>query len=89
VVLLSPISISSEWVTKEYSYAIRLRKKVIPAMIKPCDVPFALNTINYVDFVNEKYNVALNKLLLALEGVALPIAPATGLNRLSKKLAHA
>jgi len=55
-------------------------------MIKPCDVPFALNTINYVDFVNEKYNVALNKLLLALEGVALPIAPATGLNRLSKKL---
>jgi hypothetical protein len=86
VVLLSPHSVQSEWVAKEYSYALRLRKKVVPAMIKPCDVPFALNTINYVDFVNEEYDLAVNKLLGALGGVARPVPPATGLKKLSTKL---
>ena len=86
VVLLSPDSVQSEWVAKEYSYALRLRKKIVPAMIKPCDVPFALNTINYVDFVHEEYATALNKLLLALDGVALAVATVKGLKRLSKKL---
>jgi hypothetical protein len=86
VVLLSPNSIQSEWVAKEYSYALRLRKKVVPAMIKPCDVPFALNTINYVDFVNDDYDLAANKLLGALGGVPRPVPPATGLKKLSKNL---
>jgi hypothetical protein len=86
VVLLSPDSLQSEWVSKEYSYALRLRKKVVPAMIKPCDVPFALNTINYVDFVNEDYDLAINKLLGALGGVPRPVPPVTGLKKLSKKL---
>ena len=86
VVLLSPDAIQSEWVAKEYSYALRLRKKVVPAMIKSCDVPFALNTINYVDFVNDDYDLAVNKLLGALAGVPRPVQPATGLKKLSKKL---
>ena len=46
VVLLSPDSIQSEWVAKEYTYALINRMKIVPAMIKPCSVPFALNTIN-------------------------------------------
>jgi len=86
VVLLSPASIQSEWVAKEYSYALRLRKKVVPAMIKPCDVPFALNTINYVDFVHDEYEVALNKLLKALDGIPRPITPVKGVKKLSRKL---
>ena len=86
VVLLSPDSVQSEWVAKEYSYALRLRKKIVPAMIKFCEVPFALNTINYVDFINEEYATAVNKLLVALDGVPLPIAPVTGLKRLTGKL---
>ena len=86
VVLLSPSSIQSEWVAKEYSFALRLRKKVVPAMIKPCEVPFALNTINYVDFVHEEYATALNKLLLALDSVARPEMPETGWKKLSRNL---
>jgi hypothetical protein len=86
VVLLSPDSIQSEWVSKEYSYALRLRKKVVPAMIKPVDVPFALNTINYVDFVNEDYDIALNKLLLALDGAPKPVPPLKGLKKFSRSL---
>jgi hypothetical protein len=86
VVLLSPDAIQSEWVTKEYSYALRLRKKVVPAMVKSCDVPFALNTINYVDFVNNEYEVALNKLLGALGGVLRPLPPTRGMKKISKQL---
>lgn len=86
VVLLSPDSLQSEWVAKEYSYALRLRKRVVPAMIKPCDVPFALNTINYVDFVHEDYDVAINKLLGALGGLPRVVAPVTGFKKLAKKL---
>jgi hypothetical protein len=86
VVLLSPDSVKSEWVAKEYSYALRLRKKVIPAMIKPCEVPFALNTINFVDFVHEDYDVAVNKLLGALGGVPRTLPPVTGWKKFAKNL---
>lgn len=86
VVLLSPDSLQSEWVAKEYSFALRLRKRVVPAMIKPCDVPFALNTINYVDFVHDEYAFALNRLLLALDGVPRPVMPVKGLKKLFRTL---
>lgn len=86
VVLLSPDSVQSEWVSKEYSYALRLRKKIVPAMIRQCDVPFALNTINYVDFINAEYAIAVNKLLVALGSEPLPELPVTGLKKFFKKL---
>lgn len=85
-VLLSPDSIQSEWVSKEYNYALRLRKKIIPAMIKMCEVPFALNTINYVDFINDEYETALNKLLVAIGSVPRPEVPPTGIKKLYKRL---
>jgi hypothetical protein len=86
VVLLSPNSVQSEWVAKEYSYALRLHKKVVPAMIKPSEVPFALNTINYVDFVHEDYDTAINKLLRALGGAPRAVPPATGWKKFSRNL---
>jgi hypothetical protein len=86
VVLLSPDSIQSEWVAKEYSYALRLRKKIVPGMIKQCDVPFALNTINYVDFINDDYATAVNKLLVAIGGTPQPNIPTSRTERLLKRL---
>ena len=86
VVLLSPNSIQSEWVEKEYSYAIRLRKKIIPAMIKLCAVPFSLHTINYVDFINVDYATGVNRLLDALGGAPQPDIQLSPTERLRKKL---
>ena len=86
VVLLSPNSIQSEWVEKEYSYAIRHRKKIIPAMIKLCAVPFSLHTINYVDFINTDYATGVNKLLDALGGPPQPDIHLSRTERLLKKL---
>jgi len=66
LVVLSPNSIQSEWVQKEYTQALTLRKKIIPILLTPTNVPFALNTINYVNFALGNYTDNLKNLLSAL-----------------------
>src|SRR5688500_6228303 len=84
IVVLSPNSAVSDWVEKEYTQALGLRKKIIPILLKPSAVPFALNTINYVNFASGEYVDNLNKLLSALGytgerpvEAAKPFLPAT------------
>src|SRR5512138_2916942 len=55
IVVLSPNSAVSDWVEKEYTQALGLRKKIIPIMLNPSPVPFALNTVNYVNFASGEY----------------------------------
>ncbi|HSL31719.1 MAG TPA: toll/interleukin-1 receptor domain-containing protein [Anaerolineales bacterium] len=77
IVVLTPNAAVSEWVSKEYTQALTLRKKIIPIMLRRTSVPFALNTINYVDFTTDEYGVSLRQLLDALEyGGDPPVAPA-------------
>jgi|GEM_PF-840613 len=66
VVVLSPNSVASEWVQKEYTQALSLRKKIIPIMLASCNVPFALNTINYVNFSAGEYEDNFKSTLTAL-----------------------
>ena len=66
IVVLSPNSIASEWVEKEYTQALSLRKKIIPIMLAPCNVPFSLNTINYVNFAVGEYEDNFKSILRAL-----------------------
>src|ERR1041385_538182 len=75
IVVLSPNSTISEWVEKEYTQALSLRKKIIPIMLEQSSVPFALNTINYIDFTGDDYAVSLNNLLTALGYTGEPIVP--------------
>lgn len=66
IIVLTPNSVKSEWVQKEYTQALGLRKKIIPLMLTFCDVPFALNTINYVNFMSGEYIGNFRNLLSAL-----------------------
>ena len=66
IVVLTPASIDSEWVRKEYTQALSLRRKIIPLMLVPCSVPFALNTLNFVNFSSGEYEDNFKKLLLPL-----------------------
>ncbi len=66
IIVLTQNSIKSEWVQKEYTQALTLRKKIIPLMFEACDVPFALNTINYVNFLSGEYVDNFKNLLSAL-----------------------
>ena len=66
IVVLTPNSIESEWVRKEYTQALSLRKKIIPIMLIPTAVPFALNTINFVNFAVGEYEDNFKNLLSPL-----------------------
>lgn len=66
IIVLTPNSVKSEWVQKEYTQALSLHKKIIPLMLTFCDVPFALNTINYVNFMSDEYISNFRNLLSAL-----------------------
>jgi hypothetical protein len=66
IIVLTPNSIESEWVQKEYTQALTLHKKIIPLMFEACNVPFALNTINYVNFLSGEYTDNFKNLLSAL-----------------------
>lgn len=86
IVVLTPNAAVSEWVSKEYTQALNLRKKIIPIMLRPSRVPFALNTINYVDFTADDYAVSLRQLLDALEyNGETPVMPAPLLPVLVRK----
>jgi len=77
IVVLSPNSIESEWVKKEYTQALNLHKKIIPIMLMPTSVPFALNTINFVNFAVGEYADNFKKLLSPLGYTGKPpeVAP--------------
>ena len=80
VVVLSPDSFTSEWVRKEYTQALSLRKRIIPIMLRRTAVPFALNTINYIDFTSEEqYAASLNSLLRDLGYTGEPVVPVSTL----------
>jgi hypothetical protein len=63
IILLSPDSVASQWVEREYLHALNSRLKVLPLLIRPCSVPFALANINYIDFTGPDPVANLNRLL--------------------------
>jgi len=84
IIVISPDSVESEWVRKEYTQALSLRRKIIPIMLEATSVPFALNTINYVNFTSGEYVDNLNSLLAALGYTGEPpVAPTSGKSTLS------
>lgn len=92
LVLLSPSSASSQNVADEWSYFIEKRKKILPVLIQPCDVPFRLSRRQRVDFTRS-YDQGLSELIRALNEPSaedgslvppsLPPQPATATFRVS------
>ena len=68
LVLLSPVSVASENVRDEVSFALSRQKRVIPVLYRDCDIPFRLARLQHIDF-RPDYGRALSILLRAL-GVA-------------------
>jgi hypothetical protein len=88
IVVLSPNSAVSDWVEKEYTQALSLRKKIIPIMLTQSRVPFSLNTLNFIDFTGEDYAASLNNLLTTLGySGEMPVVPALTLPMLLRKYA--
>ena len=65
LVILSPVSIKSDNVRDEVSFALSKQKRVIPILYRRCDVPFRLARLQHVDFRTD-YSRGLKLLLKAL-----------------------
>jgi hypothetical protein len=50
LVILSPVSASSDNVRDEVSFALSRQKRIIPILYRDCDVPFRLARLQHVDF---------------------------------------
>src|SRR5690348_13285373 len=70
LVILSPDSVASPNVQAEISFSVKKfaldkTKKIIPVLYKPCDIPFLLLDVQYIDF-ELNYQDALQQLLNSL-----------------------
>ena len=55
VVVLSPNSIDSEWVEKEFMYANSLKRKIIPLLYQPCETPMWFINLHFIDVQGPNY----------------------------------
>ena len=55
IVVLSPNSIESEWVEKEFMYANSQKRKVIPLLYQPCETPMWFINLHFIDVQGENY----------------------------------
>jgi len=67
IVVVTPNSIMSTWVEKEYTYAINNDKIVIPLFLVDCKMPFSFSNTQYVDFREIRYRTAMRELYAALD----------------------
>ena len=55
LVVLSPDSIVSEWVEREFLFSSNLRRKIIPVMYRFCELPLNYVDLNYIDMQGNNY----------------------------------
>jgi len=66
VVVLSPDSVESEWVEREFLFASDRARPIIPVMYRTCELPMNYLNLNYIDFRGNKYRENFDELLEAL-----------------------
>jgi TIR domain len=50
LVILSPVSVTSNNVKDEISFGLEKRKDIVPVLYKDCTIPFRLRRLQYIDF---------------------------------------
>ena len=69
IVVLTPASLDSRWVRREYLSADNKGLKIIPLKLKPNDeLPLTLRDIQPIDAVNHSYDVTLAEILKIVNG---------------------
>jgi formylglycine-generating enzyme required for sulfatase activity len=87
IVVLSPDSVESEWVEREFLFASNLGRKIVPLLYRPCELPLNYLDLNYIDAQGEKYAQNFGELLQALSvDTAAIIFPSSKAKKPSFKL---
>ena len=66
ILVISPDSIESEWVFKEFLYASSNNKKVVPLLYKKYKLPLWLQDIHFIDIQGKKYQKSFHEILRAV-----------------------
>ena len=66
IVAISPKSVKSDYVRREWSFALKIGIRVIPVLIEDAVVPDRLKPLEYVDFTTG-YSDAISKIIKALK----------------------
>lgn len=67
IVVLSPHSIASEWVDREFLFSSKHKRKIIPLMYRECDLTLNYLNLNYIDVQGQNYQMNFNEILAALD----------------------
>jgi hypothetical protein len=67
LVLLSNKATASQNVKDEIGYALDHGKQILPILLEPCDVPFRLSRVQYVDFSGLEFSEGIRKTLVILK----------------------
>lgn len=73
LVILSPVSVSSENVRDEVTFALSARKRVIPVLYRDCNLPLRLARLQHIDFRTDY--VSGLKVLMKFLGIEQQVAP--------------
>jgi len=76
LLVLTPQSVASQNVMDEVAYALHTKKLVVPLLHKSCDVPFRVQRLQHIDFIDD-YDAGVCRLLSALHSGHPPRGSAT------------
>jgi len=66
IVVLSPNSVESDWVEKEFMYAYRLKRKIVPLLYQSCDPPIWFINLHFIYVQETNYERHFPVILKAL-----------------------
>lgn len=76
IVVISPNSLESRWVEREYLFAEKLNLKIIPILFQACEMPLWTLDLHYIDLTTSTYNKSLEDILRVLGVPHKPIGEA-------------
>ena len=76
LVVLSPNSVESEWVEREFIYASNQKLKIVPLLYRECELPLWSLNMHYLVLNEENYKEDLGNLLKLLGIMPQPEKPA-------------
>ncbi|OGN72209.1 MAG: hypothetical protein A2X25_00675 [Chloroflexi bacterium GWB2_49_20] len=79
LVVMSPNSVNSEWVEREFLYASIQNLKIIPLLYQPCDLPMWSLNLHFIDVQGRNYSLHYQELLKALGVEEKPLPVEQGL----------
>ncbi|MEO1286190.1 MAG: TIR domain-containing protein [Chloroflexota bacterium] len=56
VLILSPASMASNNVEDEWNYYLDKGRPILPILYEPCDIPYRLHKLQYVDFTSQSFD---------------------------------